>query len=230
MNGLDKMNNYCACWSIGSIHLIIGPMFSGKTTELFRLVRRHKLAGKEVVVVKSSKDNRFDKVQACTHDMNKMEAITSYDIASIHEELKRYDVIGIDEGQFFEDIAYFAEKLANSGRTVIIAALNGDYRQKSFQTVTSLFSISDKIEKLSAVCHTCGHSASFTYRISESTELEVIGGKEAYLAVCRSCLIIKTNRKGNDIQKSKKRRTTEIKLSNDEELKIANFRGNECNA
>lgn len=164
-------------------------MFSGKTTELFRLTKRHTLAGKRVVIVKYARDTRYDSSMACTHDMNKMEAISAVTLAEVYPELQNYDVVGIDEGQFFEDLVSHAQELANKGKVVIIAALNGDYRQKPFQNVTMLFSASEKIDKLSAVCRSCGHSASFTFRNLQSAKREIIGGEEIYQAVCRACVI-----------------------------------------
>ncbi|KAI1726452.1 thymidine kinase domain-containing protein [Ditylenchus destructor] len=164
-------------------------MFSGKTTELFRLTKRHNLAGKRVVIVKYARDTRYDSSMACTHDMNKMEAISAVTLAEVYPEIQQYDVVGIDEGQFFEDLVMHAQELANSGKVVIIAALNGDYRQKPFQNVTMLFSIAEKIDKLSAVCRSCGHSASFTFRKLQSAKREIIGGEEIYQAVCRACVI-----------------------------------------
>lgn len=239
----------CQCQSRGSIHVITGPMFSGKTTELFRLVRRHKLAGKRVVIVKSAKDYRFDELQACTHDMNKMEAISSYELGMIFNQIKEYDVIGIDEGQFFPDILLYSQELANMGRTVIIAALNGDYRQKPFPNAANLFSIAEKIEKLSAVCQGCGQSASFTTRILDNAmdddKLELIGGKETYKALCRVCLLEQGRQKESieNIQPYTgicRHENVVINLTDDEVISmngkiieengILSYRGNECNA
>jgi len=179
----------CQCTARGLIHIILGPMFSGKTTELFRLTNRFRLAGKKSVVVKYSRDDRYDIGMACTHDLNKMEAISAVSLADVFDELLQYDVIGLDEGQFFDDVVPYAQTLANEGKTVIIAALNGDYQQKPFNNITLLFALAEKIEKLSAVCISCGNSASFTHRTLKSTKREVIGGGEIYQAVCRSCYI-----------------------------------------
>ncbi|KAL3093213.1 hypothetical protein niasHT_022663 [Heterodera trifolii] len=178
----------CQCHQRGSIHLIIGPMFSGKTTELFRLAQRYILAGRKVAVVKYALDTRYDESHACTHDKRKMEAISATKMEDAFEELNKFDVIGIDEGQFFKDIVKYAQELANTGKTVIIAALNGDYRQEPFQNVAMLIPLAEKIEKLSAVCR-CGQSASFTFRMSECTKLEMIGGQELYRALCRTCVV-----------------------------------------
>nr|CAD2197810.1 unnamed protein product [Meloidogyne enterolobii] len=90
----------CLCHQRGCIQLIIGPMFSGKTTELFRLATRHTLAGRSVAIIKYRHDIRYDSTQACTHDHRKMEAFLAENIEEIYETIKNYNVIGIDEGQF----------------------------------------------------------------------------------------------------------------------------------
>lgn len=178
----------CQCHTRGYVHLIIGPMFSGKTTELFRLAQRHTLAGRKVAVIKYKHDTRYDATQACTHDRRKMRALVAENIEEVFEKVRGYDVIGIDEGQFFKDLVKYAQKLADLGKTVIVAALNGDYRQQPFPNIATMIPLAEKIEKLSAVCR-CGQSASFTFRMSDSTQVEVIGGEEIYRAVCRSCVI-----------------------------------------
>ena len=179
--------HHCTCQLSGIIHLIIGPMFSGKTTELFRLTKQNILAGKQVIVIKYAKDNRYDTATASTHDKYKMEALSALSIAQVYEAIAGYDVIGIDEGQFFTDIAKYAQILANSGKMVIISALNGDFCQQPFQTITALFPLAERVDKLSAVCKNCGHAASFTYRTNSCKERELIGGEEMYQAVCRHC-------------------------------------------
>lgn len=115
-----------------------------------------------------------------------MEAISAIKLADVYAEIRKFDVIGVDEGQFvgcfhfhvfvccifqFEDVETFSQALANLGKVVIIAALNGDYRQKPFQCVTTLFAMAERIDKLSAVCRRCGHSASFTFRTCQSSQV-----------------------------------------------------------
>ncbi|KAI1693111.1 thymidine kinase domain-containing protein [Ditylenchus destructor] len=173
----------------GFIQLITGPMFSGKTTELFRLTKRYSLAGKKVVIVKYARDIRFHPTMACTHDLNKMEAISAINLEDVYLILQKYDIIGIDEGQFFNDLVPLTQELANNGKIVIISALNGDYQQKPFQNIALLLSVAEKVDKLSAVCQKCGLSASFTYRKVKSELREIIGGEEIYQAVCRGCLL-----------------------------------------
>ncbi|AWN82236.1 Thymidine kinase [Candidatus Cardinium hertigii] len=177
----------CVCQARGSIHLIIGPMFSGKTTELFRLTKRYILAGKKTILVKYAKDKRHNTDMATTHDRVHREAFSTLRIKDVYNSIINYDIIGIDEGQFFPDIVPYAQKLANQGKTLLIAALNGDYLQKPFRPIATLLAQAERIEKLNAVCQLCGHSASFTYRIIARPERELIGGIESYQAVCRLC-------------------------------------------
>ncbi|KAF7638612.1 Thymidine kinase [Meloidogyne graminicola] len=186
----------CVCYQRGSIQLIIGPMFSGKTTELFRLATRHTLAGRSVAIIKYRHDTRYDATYACTHDYRKMEAFIAETIEEVYELIKNNDVIGIDEGQFFKDLVKYSQYLADNGKIVIIAALNGDYKQEPFPNVTKLIPLAEKIEKLNAVCN-CGQSASFTFRLSSNKKIEIIGGQELYRAMCRQCVIQNTKEKEN---------------------------------
>uniref|UniRef100_A0AC34QH49 Thymidine kinase, cytosolic n=1 Tax=Panagrolaimus sp. JU765 TaxID=591449 RepID=A0AC34QH49_9BILA len=183
----EMMRDQCFCKQNGCIHLILGPMFSGKTTEMFRLCTRQKLAGKQVKIVKYALDNRYDDNMASTHDRSKMEAVAAKEIKDVFPQLLEADVIGIDEGQFFTDIVEFAEKLANNGKIVFIAALDGNYRREPFPCIADLLALAENAFKLTAVCKPCGQPAPFTLRTIETTEVEVIGGEEIYMAVCRDC-------------------------------------------
>lgn len=169
----------------GTIHVILGPMYSGKTTELQRIITRYSLAGKKTVVFKHSSDTRYDAQYVCSHDNHRMEAIP---IATLQKELvKKYDVLGIDEGQFFKGIADFSDHLANEGKIVVIAALSSDYRRQQFPEIPALLSIADKIEHLTAVCRMCGGNAPFSLRKSAVRDIEMPGGQELYEACCRRC-------------------------------------------
>ncbi|TMS38719.1 hypothetical protein L596_005379 [Steinernema carpocapsae] len=171
----------------GAIHMIVGPMFSGKSTELFRQLHRYELAGKKTVLVKYARDNRYDSEMASTHDRKKMKALKAVKLGEVMDTIRDYQVIGVDEGQFFEDIVTNAEALANLGKTVIIAALDGDFRREPFPVIARLYSLSEKVDKLTAVCRKCSYFASFTARTKPLDEVEVIGGVEMYEAMCRQC-------------------------------------------
>uniref|UniRef100_A0A1I7YBT0 Thymidine kinase n=1 Tax=Steinernema glaseri TaxID=37863 RepID=A0A1I7YBT0_9BILA len=167
--------------------MIVGPMFSGKSTELFRHMNRYELAGKKTVLVKYAKDDRYDSEMASTHDKRKMKALKAIRLCEVIDTIQDYQVIGVDEGQFFDDIVTYAEALANMGKTVIIAALDGDFRREPFPTITRLYALAEKVDKLSAVCRKCSYFASFTARTKPLDEVEVIGGVEMYEAMCRKC-------------------------------------------
>ena len=179
----------------GSITGIFGPMFSGKSTELLRLIRNGEIAKKKSILVKYAGDTRYCSDEICTHDKIKRFSYTSvrlYDTYNEHKtEFDESDQIGIDEGQFFPDLVEFAEEMANNGKRVIIAMLDGNFARKEFQInkIQNLIAICDDFRKLRATCNFCGkeESASFSKRIVDSTEQELIGGDDMYHAACRSC-------------------------------------------
>uniref|UniRef100_F1KVS7 Thymidine kinase, cytosolic n=1 Tax=Ascaris suum TaxID=6253 RepID=F1KVS7_ASCSU len=174
--------------SRGRIEVILGPMFSGKTTEMLRRYNRHALAGRECRVIKYRGDTRYDANKVVTHDQLMHDGVIATHIADIFDELLAYKVIAIDEGQFFQDIAECCERLANMGKIVIVAALDGDYSRKEFASkVLDLCPLAEKVCKLRAVCTECGSDASFSRRTTAHKNQEIIGGIETYRAMCRAC-------------------------------------------
>ena len=171
---------------MGMIDIIIGPMFAGKTTELIRRIRRYEVANKSCLLVKYDRDLRYGTDLISTHDNQGLKAISTETLSEIDDKAKTYDVIGIDEGQFFSDIVEFSENMANDGKIIIISALSGTYRRENFGRIPEIFPLAENITKLTAVCMDCKASASFTTRISSSKETELIGGKEHYKPVCRT--------------------------------------------
>lgn len=170
----------------GQIQVILGPMFSGKSTELMRRIRRYQIADQDCLVIKYAKDTRYSKEFVSTHDHQTIPAIKATKLLSI-KTVGQFSVIGVDEGQFFDDIVEFCEAMANCGKIVVVAALDGTFERKPFGSILNLIPLSESVVKLSAVCNTCFREAAFTKRISEETEVEVIGGCDKYLAVCRRC-------------------------------------------
>ena len=118
-----------------------------------------------------------------------IEAVTCYTLSEIEEKALEFDIIGIDEGQFFEEIVEFSEKMANLGKTVIIAALDGTFERKPFGKILELIPLSENVTKLDAVWVDCNQLASFTKRTCDSKETELIGGSEIYKPVCRGWFI-----------------------------------------
>ncbi|KAM8945682.1 thymidine kinase, cytosolic [Pelodytes ibericus] len=170
----------------GHIQVIFGPMFSGKSTELMRRVRRFQIAQYKCIVIKYAKDTRYSKEHMATHDQNTMAAVSACRLGDVGEVLS-CSVIGIDEGQFFPDIVEFCEEMANKGKTVIVAALDGTFQRKAFGDILNLVPLAENVVKLNAVCMECFREASYTKRLGAEKEVEVIGGADKYHSVCRAC-------------------------------------------
>ncbi|KAK7507292.1 hypothetical protein BaRGS_00001227 [Batillaria attramentaria] len=167
--------------------LIIGPMFSGKTTELIRRLKRYQVAQHACLIVKYSGDTRYMNDGVATHDRQTLPAVSTDKLMPVRQKAINYDVIGIDEGQFFPDVVHFADQLANLGKIVIVAALDGTFQKKAFGDILNLVPVSENVTKLSAVCTICFKAAAFTRRKTQEDKVEVIGGGDKYLAVCREC-------------------------------------------
>lgn len=171
------------------IEVIVGSMFSGKTEELIRRLRRAKYAKQPVQVFKPRIDNRYSETHVASHDQTLFESHV-IDGARDIERLIHGDtrVIGIDEGQFFEaDLIDVVSRLANRGVRVIVAGLDMDWRGEPFYPMPSLMAIAEKVDKLQAVCVVCGASASRTQRLVKSAAHVLVGDHDAYEARCRSC-------------------------------------------
>jgi len=173
----------------GHIQVIFGPMFSGKTTELMRRMKRYTWANKRCQVIKYKKDTRYDSSMASTHDLQKMSAWGCDNLSELRDEdLDGLDVIGIDEAQFFEGAVEFADKWASRGKVVIVAALDATFERRPFGRILELIPIAEQVQKLTAVCMACRRDASFTKRIDTSEKaVEVIGGADKYESRCREC-------------------------------------------
>ncbi|KAM6403455.1 thymidine kinase, cytosolic [Rhynochetos jubatus] len=171
----------------GQIQLIFGPMFSGKSTELLRRVRRFQLAQYRCLLVKYAKDTRYGAAGVSTHDRSTVEALPARLLRDVYQEALGAAVVGVDEGQFFPDIVEFCEGLANAGKTVIVAALDGTFQRKAFGSILNLVPLAESVVKLNAVCMECYREASYTKRLGAEREVEVIGGADKYHSVCRAC-------------------------------------------
>ncbi|XP_033976294.1 thymidine kinase, cytosolic isoform X1 [Trematomus bernacchii] len=171
----------------GQIQVIFGPMFSGKSTELMRRVRRFQIAQYNCLVIKYAKDTRYSDKGMATHDKNTMEAVPANILGDLRPQALQACVIGIDEGQFFSDTVEFCEEMANLGKIVIVAALDGTFQRKPFGNILNLIPLAESVVKLHAVCMQCYKEAAYTKRIGEEKEVEVIGGTDKYQAVCRKC-------------------------------------------
>ncbi|XP_002127533.2 thymidine kinase, cytosolic-like [Ciona intestinalis] len=170
----------------GQIQVILGPMFSGKSTELLRRIRRYQITQRNCLVIKYAHDNRYSDDSMATHDKQVTKAVKATRLLAL-KNLDSYSVIGVDEGQFFPDIVQFCDSMSSSGKTVIVAALDGTFERKPFGAVLELIPIAETVVKLSAVCNSCHREAAFTKRLGFETAVEVIGGTDKYMAACRSC-------------------------------------------
>lgn len=172
----------------GFIEVICGSMFSGKTEELIRRLKRVKIANQKVEIFKPKIDKRYHEDNIISHDEN---AITSTPIENSQTILllaQHVDVIGIDEAQFFDDqLPDVCDQLAFRGIRVIVAGLDMDYSGKPFGQMPNILAKADFITKLHAICMQCGNIANFSFRKSSASGQVVLGEKDLYEPRCRKC-------------------------------------------
>lgn len=177
----------------GWLEVICGSMFSGKSEELIRRVRRATYANQKVQVFKPAIDNRYDDVSVVSHNGNSVMAIPVNSSEELLENVEEnVDIVGIDEAQFFdEDIVYAAEQLADQGIRVIAAGLDLDFRGEPFGPMPELMSLAESVTKLNAICPICGSPASRTQRLingkpaSYNDPIILVGASESYEPRCR---------------------------------------------
>ncbi|GIL73317.1 hypothetical protein Vretifemale_3515 [Volvox reticuliferus] len=175
----------------GEIHLIMGPMFAGKTTRLLQRVREAQAAGQRVVVVKSVVDTRYSSNCVVTHTGDRLPCVCLARLGSLREQIgtaeyDKVDVVAVDEAQFIEDLAESALHTAESdGKVVIVAGLSGDFQRQRFGQLLELVPLADRVDKLEGRCSFCDQPSLFTLRIAANTQQELVGGTESYAPVCR---------------------------------------------
>lgn len=177
----------------GWIEAVIGPMYSGKSEELIRRLRRAKIAKQKVVAFKHSIDDRYCSENVVSHNGNKVEAINICDPDDIYKYIEEdTEVVGIDEVQFFSDrIVEIIEDLANKGMRVIVAGLDMDFRGEPFGPAPHIMAVAEFVDKLSAICMVCGNPAHRTQRLINgkpakySDPIVLVGALESYEARCR---------------------------------------------
>ncbi len=171
------------------LEVICGPMFSGKSEELIRRLRRAQIARQRVQIFKPSIDNRYSQDCIVSHSELSLQARVVSSSSEILDLLDdRVEVVGIDEVQFFDHgIVKVCDKLANLGKRVIVAGLDTDFRGVPFEPVPQLMAIADYVTKTLAVCHRCGAPASRTQRMSAARDRVVVGAVDCYEARCRRC-------------------------------------------
>ncbi len=189
----------------GWIEVICGSMFSGKTEELIRRLKRAKFAQLKVEIYKPQIDNRYHKEEVVSHDRNSISSTPVPASSNILLLANDIDVVGIDEAQFFDDeIVNVCNQLARQGVRVLVAGLDMDFMGKPFGPMPALLATAEYITKVHAICVECGDLAQHSYRFSENEDLVLVGEQESYKPLCRKCFSNKYDEKETlKISKSK---------------------------
>lgn len=174
----------------GKLEIICGSMFSGKTEELIRRVKRARFAKQEVIIFKPIVDTRYNKDKIVSHDSTTIESVAINKPIEMIKLAQDYDVIAIDEIQFFDhSIVDCCMALIEKGKRIIGAGLDMDYQGNPFGAIPKLLAIADEISKLRAVCTQCGNPANFSHRIVDGENQVLLGEKNEYQPRCRNCFI-----------------------------------------
>lgn len=172
----------------GVVEVIAGSMFSGKTEELIRRLKRAKIARQKVEIFKPAIDIRYSLTEVVSHDENSIQSTPVENSANILLLSGNVDVIGIDEAQFFDKgLVEVVVKLANLGIRVIVAGLDMDFKGEPFGPIPELMAIADHVDKVHAICVKCGNIAQFSHRLSNMEQIVLLGEKNVYEPLCRSC-------------------------------------------
>lgn len=174
----------------GWIEVVCGSMFSGKTEELLRRIKRANFANQKIELFKPAIDVRYDEEEVVSHDANSMISTPVHNSAEIllYVNIDEVEVVGIDEVQFFDDgIVEVCNKLADSGIRVIVAGLDMDYLGKPFACMPKLMAIAEYVTKTHAICVKCGEQAQFSHRLVANSQQVLLGEKDSYEPLCRHC-------------------------------------------
>lgn len=181
---------YLSPQNTGWIEVVVGSMFSGKTTELIRRLRLAKIAKQNVLVFKPKLDDRFATTEIVSRADVRLECRAVEQASDIYGKAGEATVVGIDEAQFFDmELVRVCEALANAGRRVIVAGLDQDFRGEPFETVATLMAVAEFVDKVMAICVKCGNPANRSQRIVSSSKRIVVGDTDAYEARCRKCFV-----------------------------------------
>lgn len=172
----------------GSIEVICGSMFSGKTEELIRRLKRAKIAKQKVEIFKPEIDNRYDQDAVVSHDYNQIHSTPVPASANIPLLINDEEVVGIDEAQFFDmELVGVCNRLANQGIRVIVAGLDMDFKGQPFGPIPALLATAEYVTKVHAICVRCGNLANHSHRITKGEKLVMLGETESYEPLCRDC-------------------------------------------
>jgi len=174
---------------LGVVEVICGSMFSGKSEELIRRLRRAQIAQQVVQIFKPRIDDRFDSDHIVSHNQQRLPSARVRDSEELYAEVRAdTQVVGIDEAQFFDEgLVGVCQRLADEGHRVIVAGLDKDYRGEPFEPMPALLAIAEYITKTLAICMQCGRPANFSQRLIASKERVVVGATNVYEARCRHC-------------------------------------------
>lgn len=179
---------------LGWIEVICGSMFSGKTEELIRRIRRAQIAKQKIAIFKPHIDDRFSKAHIVSHDSQRISSYPVKNAQEILEKARNADVVGIDEAQFFDmSLVDVCQELADQGKRVIVAGLDQDYTGKPFEPIPQLLAVAEYITKTLAICVKCGNPANRSQRLSRDSERVVVGAGDVYEARCRKCHTVENN-------------------------------------
>jgi thymidine kinase len=174
----------------GWIEVICGSMFSGKTEELIRRLKRAKISKQKVEIFKPSVDIRYDEENVVSHDANKIVSTPVESSSQILLMTSDVDVVGVDEAQFFDmGLPEVCNRLANSGIRVIVAGLDMDYTGKPFGPMPQILASAEYVTKVHAICMKCGNLAQYSHRIAGGESLVELGETDSYEPLCRSCYL-----------------------------------------
>ena len=174
----------------GSIEVICGSMFSGKTEELIRRLKRAQYAKQKVEIFKPAVDTRYDETKVVSHNSNSIHSTPVPSSANILLLANEVQVVGIDEAQFFDnELTNVCEQLANNGVRVIVAGLDMDYLGNPFGPMPSLLAIAEYVTKVHAICMRCGNLANHSHRITDESSLVLLGETNNYEPLCRDCFV-----------------------------------------
>lgn len=172
----------------GCVEVICGSMFSGKTEELIRRLKRAQFANQKIAIFKPTIDNRYSDVDVVSHDLHSLKSTPVKSPVKMLEVDDDVQVVGIDEAQFFDSsLVEVVQTLANKGIRVIIAGLDTDYLGKPFGPMPALMAVAEDVQKVHAICVKCGSLANHSHRLSASTKLVELGEKDIYEPLCRQC-------------------------------------------
>ena len=180
-------NNVNHLKRLGWIEVICGSMFSGKTEELIRRLKRAEFANQKILIFKPITDIRYSENKVVSHDSNEIESIPVANSKKIIELSKGVDVVALDEAQFFNnEVVDVCNKLANTGKRVIIAGLDMDFEGNPFGPMPNLMAIAEFVTKVHAICTETGNLANYSHRISKSKDLVLLGEREEYQPLSRA--------------------------------------------